>query len=175
MDRVKRNIPNALSVLRAVMIIPFIFALMYDDVLGVILIMLTILLSDYFDGYLARKWNATSDLGKILDPVADKFCVAVVGIFLVLFRGFPLALALALIVRDIIIVIGGLILIRKGFPIPVSNVIGRITVGVFAICLVIYLFELNYLITPIVLLTALMLVVSLISYGVAFFRVIRGN
>jgi len=171
MDAVKRNIPNALSILRIIMIIPFVMALFYGDVRGMILILGAILLSDYFDGYLARKWNATSNLGRILDPLADKICVGAVGIMLVLLRGFPLALALALIARDIIIMLAGLYLIRRDFPVPVSNNLGRVSVGVFAACLIIYLFQLEILKLPFVLLTIIMLVASIVSYGRAFLRI----
>jgi CDP-diacylglycerol--glycerol-3-phosphate 3-phosphatidyltransferase len=170
MDVVRQNIPNALSVMRIIMILPFSYALIYDDMTGVILIMVAILLSDYFDGYLARKWGATSDLGMILDPLADKACVATVGIILVFLRGFPLSLAIAMILRDILIVVAGLMLIRKDTMIPVSNNLGRVTVSSFAACMIVYLFQWNALKAPAVILAVVMLVASSISYARIFYR-----
>lgn len=170
MDIVRQNIPNALSVMRVIMILPFSYALIYDDMTGVVLIMAAILLSDYFDGYLARKWDATSDLGKILDPLADKICVATVGIILVFLRGFPLSLAIAMILRDILIVIAGLMLIRKDTRIPVSNNLGRVTVSSFALCMIVYLFQWTALKTPAVVLAVVMLLASSVSYGRMFYR-----
>jgi len=157
------------------MIVPFIYALIYENITGMFLIMITILSTDYFDGFLARRWNATSDLGRILDPLADKICVAATGIVLVVLRGFPIPLAAAMILRDIIILMAGLYLVRRDFPIPVSNNIGRATVGVFAACMIVYLFRLNFLKAPVVILTVGMLILSLVSYGRMFLRTIRGQ
>lgn len=173
MDVVKKNIPNALSLMRIVMIVPFVFALIYEQMFSVFLIVLTILVTDYLDGYLARAWNATSDLGKILDPMADKICIAAAGIILIFLRDFPFLLAAAFILRDLIIVLAGLVLIRNNYKIPVSNNIGRVSVCVFSACMIAYLFDLNFLKAPTVLLSVVMLVISLISYGRMFFATIR--
>ena len=175
MDQVKKNIPNALSILRIIMVVPFIYALGYEDKLGMILILTTILASDYIDGYLARKWNVTSDLGRILDPLADKFVIVSVAVVLVIFRDFPLWLALAMIARDIGILLAGFYMIRRDLPIPVSNNLGRITVGVFAAAMIIFLFSLNILKTPIVIISAFMLFLSWFSYGKAFLKAISSS
>ncbi|MEE9555386.1 MAG: CDP-alcohol phosphatidyltransferase family protein, partial [candidate division Zixibacteria bacterium] len=167
---VRKNIPNALSILRIIMIIPFIYAFVYEDYLGVVLILATILATDYFDGYLARKWDASSDLGRVLDPLADKITVASIGILMVFLRGFPLWLALGLVVRDLLILIAAFQMMRKELPIPVSNNLGRFTVGVFAATMIVYLFRLNIMKTPAVLLSTIMIVWSMISYGRVYFR-----
>ena len=175
MDLVKKNIPNALSILRIIMVVPFIYALIYEDKFGMILILSTILASDYIDGYLARKWNAVSDLGRILDPLADKFAITSVGVVLIFLRGFPVWLALAMIARDAGILLAGLYMIRRDLPIPVSNNLGRITVGVFAAAMIIFLFRLNILKTPIVIISAFMLILSWLSYGRTFLKAISSS
>ena len=69
MEPLYRYIPNTLSVLRVFLILPFTYSLAYDDMLAVLLIAVTMILTDYFDGYLARKRNVVSDAGKILEPL----------------------------------------------------------------------------------------------------------
>lgn len=173
MEPLYRYIPNILSGLRIFLIIPFTYSLAYDDMTAVILITATMILSDYFDGYLARKWNVVSDAGKILDPIADKLCVAAIGLVLVFLRGFPLLLVILFVIRDIIILIAGFLLMRKDSHVPVSNALGRVTVSVVAICLLVYLFRVNFLKSPAVIFTVIMLVMSSISYWKMFREVVQ--
>jgi CDP-diacylglycerol--glycerol-3-phosphate 3-phosphatidyltransferase len=162
-----------MSGLRIFLIIPFTYSLAYDDMKAVVLITVTMILSDYFDGYLARKWDVVSDAGKILDPLADKFCVAAIGLVLVFMRGFPLMLVILLVLRDILILIAAFLLIRKDSYVPISNALGKVTVGIIAVCLLIYLFQVDFLKSPAVILTVIMLVVSSVSYWRLFQRIIR--
>lgn len=168
MEPVYRYVPNTLSVLRVFLIIPFTYSLAYDDMLAVLLIAVTMILTDYFDGYLARKWNVVSDAGRILDPLADKLCVAAVGIVLVFLRGFPLFLIILLLLRDIIILVAGFLMIRKNSQVPVSDALGKVTVAVVSTCLLIYLFRMDLLKAPAVILTIIMLLVSSVSYWKMF-------
>jgi CDP-diacylglycerol--glycerol-3-phosphate 3-phosphatidyltransferase len=159
-----KHIPNMLSGLRIFLIIPFIYSLAYDDMPAVVLIAVTMILTDYFDGFLARRWNIESETGRILDPLADKICVASVGLVLVFLRGFPPLLLIAMIARDLGILLTGLLVIRNRSVVPVSNILGKITAGVMAACLLVYLFEIGFLKAPAVIITIIMLVVSSLSY-----------
>lgn len=81
------NLPNKLSILRIIMVPLFVVAyfLPFDWAPFVALgIFILAALTDLLDGYIARKYNLVTDLGKLLDPIADKilvcsalFCVAV--------------------------------------------------------------------------------------------------
>lgn len=159
-----KHIPNILSGLRIFLVIPFIYSLAYDDMPAVVLIAVTMVLTDYFDGFLARKWNIESETGRILDPLADKICVASVGLVLVFLRGFPPLLLIALILRDLGILLAGLLVIRNRSVVPVSNILGKVTAGVIAACLLIYLFQIEVLKAPAVVFTVIMLVLSSLSY-----------
>jgi len=63
-------IPNALSLLR-LLVAPLLFITPHRFLLVVIAVF-----SDFFDGFLARRWSVTSKLGAVIDPIADKACVA---------------------------------------------------------------------------------------------------
>ena len=96
------NIPNILTVLRIVLI-PVFVILFYLPVrwshLGCALAFALAAITDWLDGYLARRWGQVSPLGAFLDPVADKLMVAVALILLVQAEPYPeLAIPAAVII-----------------------------------------------------------------------------
>ena len=72
------NIPNALSVLRILLIIPFVIFFMRDQIWLAVLMMVLSGLSDMLDGKIARRFNQFTELGKMLDPLADKLTQATI-------------------------------------------------------------------------------------------------
>lgn len=76
---IRRLIPNALTILRFLLVPVFMYFLFVsqnkNQVLISLIIFIVAALTDYVDGTLARKWNVVSDFGKIMDPLADKFLV----------------------------------------------------------------------------------------------------
>jgi len=80
------TLPNLLSLFRIVIIPILVYLLTFTDPSSSLLAALLFVLAsvtDYFDGYFARRNRSVSDLGKILDPLADKLLVASVLIMLV--------------------------------------------------------------------------------------------
>ncbi len=100
------NIANWLTIFRIAMVPVFIW-LMYVggfwiDVLATVLY--TIAAStDYVDGYIARKYNLITDLGKILDPIADKVLVTATLVVFVDLQRLEAAVVIVLITRDLAI------------------------------------------------------------------------
>ncbi len=167
-SEIKRQIPNVLSILRILLIIPFIDALAHEDTLLMALFAALIILADVLDGLLARTWNVVSTAGKILDPLADKICFAAVAVALIRFRGFPVWLLAMIVIRDVLILIAGAILMKLRQIVPISNVSGKISTIFMSIAMLIYLFRIETLKTPAALLSALLLVISLLSYALYF-------
>ena len=107
----KLNIPNILTWLR-IAAIPLFVAVLYIDepwlttrqanILSM-WIFIVAAVTDWFDGYLARKWNQTSAFGAFLDPVADKLMVAAALIVLVELGRTDAIVALIIIGREITI------------------------------------------------------------------------
>ena len=81
------NLPNRLSILRLILSVVFVGVLSVPEVkwsgVAAFFIFVVAGLTDFFDGYIARKYNMITDLGKLLDPIADKIMVSAAFIMLV--------------------------------------------------------------------------------------------
>jgi len=112
------NFPNALTVIRVIIVPFFIYFLFQDDLIYRItafVFFVAASLTDLIDGYLARKWNQETELGKFLDPLADK--ILVVGCFItfiLLDEQIELWMVLLIILRDMLITTLRFIAIRQG-------------------------------------------------------------
>ncbi len=120
----RARIPNLLTFAR-VAAVPLCLALMLfhpapQPALFVIFVLAS--LTDFLDGHLARKWNATSAIGTLLDPVADKLLVALVLVYLAVdSRGALFLPAVVIILRELYI--SGLreFLAARQIALPVSR------------------------------------------------------
>ncbi len=105
--QIKQRLPNWLTISRVVVILPIALLLYFGETqtsYGLALALtLYAVITDFFDGYLSRRWHATSDFGRLLDPVADKLLVAALLVLLCTDGlGHPLAVT-AIILREIFI------------------------------------------------------------------------
>jgi CDP-diacylglycerol--glycerol-3-phosphate 3-phosphatidyltransferase len=130
--------------------------------------------TDFFDGFFARRLNQKSDLGRILDPLADKAVVLALLVALVLFRGVPFYLMLAVLARDLLILAGGLVVkLKKGIVLE-SNIWGKAATFVLMIAFLAFIFEELRLVAFVLLGIGLALVlVSFATYVVLFVRTMR--
>jgi cardiolipin synthase len=112
-DRVL-TIPNLISALRIALIPAFVVLIVDPDTTRVGLVLFVVVVAtDWIDGALARATGQVSDLGKVLDPVADRLAIAAGLIALVVVDAFPLWAALLILVRDVAVLIAGLVLLAK--------------------------------------------------------------
>lgn len=81
----RARIPNLLTFARILAVPVALAVILYNPLCTQLLFWLFALaaLTDFFDGYLARRWNATSTLGKLLDPMADKLLVTVLLLYFI--------------------------------------------------------------------------------------------
>lgn len=103
-----RFIPNALCILRMLLVVPVAWLLANHQFQMTLWVFALAAATDGLDGFLAKRCGWTSELGKILDPLADK--ILLVGVFLTLglMELVPLWLAIAAIGRDLVITAGAL-------------------------------------------------------------------
>jgi cardiolipin synthase len=111
-----RTIPNLISALRMLLIVPFCYAAIHGQDGRAVIIFFIAGVSDSFDGYLARKLNQSSKLGRLVDPVADKILAGIAYVVLSLYRdGFsaiPHWAMGAVLARDVLILVGCVIVYR---------------------------------------------------------------
>lgn len=105
-NSIPKSLPNILTFAR-IAIVPIIIYLIYYDtrLSGQIACWLFVAASitDYYDGYLARKYNLISNMGKFMDPVADKVLVSSTLIMLVPSGKLPVLMVVIIVARDVII------------------------------------------------------------------------
>lgn len=117
------NLPNAITVAR-VLLVPVFVVLAYGDsdaaVIGSLVVFGIASLSDFVDGYLARRWEITSPFGEWADPLADKLLVGAALVVLVDLREFPLWVALVIGLREITVQILRAVIVKSGGALPAS-------------------------------------------------------
>src|SRR5262245_15150233 len=113
---VLRNIPNFITLGR-VMSVPVIFWLLVNGhARSAFIAFLLAGVSDGIDGYLAKRFKWTSEIGAFLDPLADKILIVSIYIALAVSKHIPLWLAIAVVSRDILILLAVLLSWLLGRP-----------------------------------------------------------
>ena len=165
------NIANFLSFSRIIACIPLIicFNKMSLDTnykYYSIFIIIYIVLSDVLDGFYARKANVVTDLGKVIDPVADKISFITVLVYLINTFGFPFFLFFILLsIRDIVLLIFTLYFILYTDYVPQANSIGKLFIFVCVLMIIFHKYELNILISNILFfLSIILLLFSTVIY-----------
>lgn len=100
------NLPNKLTILRMIMIVPFVVVMLADVPAGkwiALALFIVASLTDFVDGYLARKYNLVTNFGKFMDPLADKLLVCSALICLLELGQIPAWMVIVIIAREFII------------------------------------------------------------------------
>lgn len=114
------TVPNLISAIRIAMI-PVFWVLIVDPdstAWGIVLFGVVVA-TDWVDGTIARRTGQVSEIGKVLDPVADRAAIAAGLVALVVRGAFPLWAAVLILARDVAVLIAGAVLASKGLRIDV--------------------------------------------------------
>ena len=120
------TIPNLLSIFRILTIPFFVYFYMVDQIYVAIIILVAGALSDCVDGYIARKFNQITDLGKMLDPFADKLTQAAIAICIAV--KFPIISPVLafFIIKELVMLIGAVVMLKKGARPVAANWYGKL-------------------------------------------------
>lgn len=180
------TVPNLLSLIR-ILLIPVFGVLFYQGHIGWAVIVLVISgLTDFFDGKIARRFNQISELGKMLDPVADKLTQITIAI--VIFLEFNKStnptmqwfkwVFLFFLFKELLMVIIGAIMLACGLRPVAAEIYGKVATFVFYAVMVLViafgpeigalrtLFVLpDWLMIALVILAAVLTFIALLSYA----------
>jgi cardiolipin synthase (CMP-forming) len=109
------TLPNAISSIRIVLIPVFCWLIVDPDTtMGGIVLFGMVVATDWVDGVIARRTDQVSELGKVLDPVADRLAIAS-GLIALMVRGaFPVWAGVLILVRDIAVLLGAIVALTAG-------------------------------------------------------------
>ncbi|SVB53519.1 uncharacterized protein METZ01_LOCUS206373, partial [marine metagenome] len=142
------TLANAISISRIFLAFPLV--LIFEEIsrgdssknwlaFGLIII---IVITDFLDGYVARKAEETTNFGKLIDPVADKICMMVVMIYLIITYQLPFLLFfIILALRDTFLIIIGVYLMFSFDEVFQSNQSGKWFMGMSALMMTLFLFQ----------------------------------
>ncbi len=108
------TIPNILVFLRAALVPVFVILYIKEMYYPALWVMALAFFTDFLDGFIARKFNCITDLGKTIDPIADKLYQFAVAVCLVTIYPTMLSVAVILFVKEITMGVMGLVMIGKG-------------------------------------------------------------
>lgn len=126
----KENIPNALTVGRILIIPLFILLLTLWNTVGshvlAAIVFALASMTDYLDGYLARKWKVVTNFGKFADPMADKILVMAAFIMLVELNLAPAWIVAIIVCRELAVTGLRLLLVETGGTVLAAAIPGKI-------------------------------------------------
>lgn len=138
------TVPNLLSLFRILLIPIFVWLYMsQEDYFYAALIVVLSGITDILDGFIARRFNLITRLGKVLDPIADKLTQAVV--LLCLIDRFPLMALpfILLVIKEVVTGIGGLLAIQKSGNVHGSDWHGKVSTALLYVLMVVHLLWFN--------------------------------
>ncbi len=111
------TVPNVLSAIRILLIPAFVLLIMdADSRLAGFLLLAAVVSTDWVDGYVARRTGQVTELGKLLDPLADRLAMAAALITFVVTDLLPLWAALVILIRDAVVLVVAVWLALSGGP-----------------------------------------------------------
>ena len=119
------SVPNLITILRFLIIPFYTVSLIRGEFLWALLLFIISALSDILDGYLARKLNQTTELGKVLDPVSDKIIILISLIFFAIKNYLPPVGVIIFLVKEVLMLLVGLYFLFKGIEITSSRFFGK--------------------------------------------------
>ena len=176
------NIPNALSIVRIFLIIPFFINTMNENYLKAVEILFWSGVTDLLDGFLARILNQQTKFGEIIDPIADKLTLISIMVCLGIKFKSIVPFMIILIFKELIMLIAGAFILKKTKKTIKAKWYGKLgtaffyfSISVIVIMKALWEIENKFLIDTFMILTSLLMLQALIRYAIEFISIVRVN
>lgn len=137
-----KYLPNILTLARLLMVplFPYVFFNLNNGRIIALLIFLTASATDFFDGFIARKYNVISNIGIALDPLADKLMLLTVLICLYISNDIPFIILLIMLLKEFTLIsFGSLLYFKKEKTTIPANIFGKAATFLFSIAIILML------------------------------------
>lgn len=170
------TIPNIMSYLRILLIVPIMIFFFNGMYIPATICLAVSALTDCCDGFVARRFNQITQLGRMLDPVADKLTLIAVGVCICVVEKSLIPIFLILTIKDILMLIGGIYMLKNGVMPPASEWYGKLgTILFYSAVIEIVLFDiilglkdLRYISVILLTLSVIVMIYSLVRYFLIF-------
>ena len=171
-------IPNLLSIVRIGLVYPILNNIYLNNFQLSIVFFIVAAITDALDGFLARKMNWQTDLGAILDPIADKLLLSGTIFILWLTEFIPFYIFIIFIGRDIVILLGAAVqMTLNELDTPMPNLLGKLTTSLQIIYIAVVflkeIFNLEFAISILDIIIIVITITSLIVYALNWYKDIK--
>jgi CDP-diacylglycerol--glycerol-3-phosphate 3-phosphatidyltransferase len=166
---------NTLSLLRLALVGPTIYYLLHNDQRKALSIIVVSMVTDVVDGPLARRRDEVSELGKLIDPLADKLMLDSIAVVLSLKRDFPWGVTYLLLARDVAIITGAVFIFRRTTYVTPAIFSGKATTAMLSMALLLYLLDVQPWGQRIMRATLIPMTISWVQYGARAWYWLRGH
>lgn len=122
-----KNIPNILTIIRLILIPFIVISIANEQYVLAIILFTASSITDVLDGFIARKYGFITDLGKLLDPLADKLTQISIIATLYIYKVLPVWMLIALFLKEFILFVGAAFLYKKRDVVVSSKWYGKAT------------------------------------------------
>ncbi len=174
------TIPNILSILRLFFVILFLFTFGYEKFKTAIILLSISILTDFFDGLLARALKQKTKLGSFLDPLADKFLIITATIILMAKNFLPWWFFCIIITREIMVSAGWIIIYQHNTSLYTKpRFLGKVSISLEMITIIMAIFNTYLKLNPVTksiqelfVITSVFAVSSLVDYIIYARRIV---
>ena len=138
------TIPNYITFFRILLIPVYLYFFIQGNILLAALFFALAAITDFLDGFIARKFNLKSKAGKLLDPLADKLTIVSILFVLIYLNIIPRLLSFIILFREIFILLSGIITYFFGLNFINPTLLGKLSIALLYLAIALKLLDINY-------------------------------
>lgn len=178
MEHIRRdkivNIPNCLTLIRIALLPVVVWRFRKGDSMGALIVYLLAMLTDAVDGFIARRYNQVTALGKLLDPLADKLSLVTLIALFVADGQIPLWLMGIILLKEVAMVVGGAVALKRGIVVYALP-IGKITTVAFITSIVVRFLGWRMTADVLLVVSVVLSMVALVWYSLDLMKKLKAN